>query len=118
MKELKRDLKSVMKGLKALLQETEKIAKKVDKIGKAKVAKKPKPKPRVKPAKKRVAKKATKVTAIDAVLSVVKKSKKGVDTAILKKKTGFVERKIWDVVNRLKKQGKIKSKGKGVYVKA
>jgi len=35
----------------------------------------------------------------------------------LKKKTGFEGRKIKDIIYRLKKQGKIKSLGKGIYVK-
>jgi len=33
-------------------------------------------------------------------------------------KTGFEGRKIWDIIFRLRKQGKIKSDRKGLYVKA
>ena len=130
MKQIKRDLQSVVKNLKSLMQKTEKIAKKLDKLEKAK----PKPKPkarakpkakvavRVRPAKKRVvrkapAKKKAKVTAIDTVFKLIKGSKKGVNTATLKKKTGFSDKKIWNIINRLKKQGEIKSARKGVYVK-
>jgi len=36
----------------------------------------------------------------------------------LKKKTGFKDNIIHNIVYKLKKQGKIKSAGKGVYVKA
>jgi len=36
----------------------------------------------------------------------------------LEKKTGFVGRKIRDIIFRLRKQGKIKSERKGIYVKA
>jgi len=86
---------------------------------------KPRAKTRVKakPAKERVTrkvtvKKGTKVTAIDAVLGVIKRSRKGVTTAQIKEKTGFSEKKIWDIVNRAKRQGKVKSVGRGVYVKA
>jgi hypothetical protein len=32
--------------------------------------------------------------------------------------TGFDDRKIWAIVSRAKKQGKIKSVRRGVYVKA
>jgi hypothetical protein len=46
MKELKRDLQSVAKSLKALTQKTEKIAKQLDKLAKVKVAKRPKRKPK------------------------------------------------------------------------
>ena len=125
MKALKRDLQSVVKSLKALTQKTEKIAKKLNKLEKAMAAKKPRAKARVKvkPAKERVTrkvtvKKRTKVTAIDAVLGVMKRSRKGVTTAQIKEKTGFSEKKIWDIVNRAKRQGKVKSVGRGVYVKA
>jgi len=41
-----------------------------------------------------------------------------VDKAILIKKTGFEDKKIRDITYRLRKQGKIKSVGKGLYVKA
>jgi hypothetical protein len=124
MKALKRDLQSVVKSLKALTQRTEKIAKKLNKLEKAMAAKKPRAKARVKakPAKERVTrkvtvKKRTKITAIDAVLGVIKRSRKGVTTAQIKEKTGFNEKKIWDIVNRAKRQGKVKSVGRGVYVK-
>ncbi len=89
------------------------------------VHQKPRAKTRVKakPAKERVTrkvtvKKETKVTAIDAVLGVTKRSRKGVTTAHIKEKIGFSEKKIWDTVNRAKRQGKVKSVGRGVYVKA
>ena len=58
-----------------------------------------------------------KTTGIDTVLAIIKRSKKGVDTAMLKKKTGFNERQIWSFIYRLKKQGKIKALQKGSYVK-
>ncbi len=128
MKQIKRDLQSVVKNLKSLMLKTEKIAKKLDKLEKAKPRAKAKPKAkakaavRVRPTKKRVvrkapAKKKAKVTAIDTVFKLIKRTKKGVNTASLKKKTGFSDKKIWNIINRLKKQGEIKSARKGVYVK-
>ena len=39
-------------------------------------------------------------------------------TSTLKKKTGFADHKIHTIIYNLKKQGKIKSVGRGVYVKA
>ena len=114
-----------MKSLKALTQKTEKIVKKLNKLEKAMAAKKPRAKARVKakPEKERVTrkvtvKKRTKVTAIDAVLGVMKRSRKGVTAAQIKENTGFSEKKIWDIVNRAKRQGRVKSVGRGVYVKA
>lgn len=118
MKELERDLQSVAKSLKALTQKTEKIAKKLDKIAKPKVAKKPKPKPKAKPRKRPVAKKTARLTASETILSIIKKSRKGVDNATLRKGTGFEGRKIRDILYRLKKQRKIKSPRTGFYVKA
>ncbi len=59
--------------------------------------------------------KPAKLTAIDTVFGAIKRFKKGVDTATLKKKTGFKGN--IDIVYKLKKQGKIKSVSRGVYLK-
>lgn len=122
MKELKRDLQSVAKSLKALTQKTEKLAKKLDNLSKVQAAKKPKRKPKAKPKarprKRPVAKKKARPIASGTVLSIIKKSRKGVDNATLRKKTGFEGRKIRDILYRLKKQRKIKSPRTGFYVKA
>jgi transcription initiation factor IIE alpha subunit len=111
MSQLKKDLKAVAKDLKRLTQKTDKMIKRLEKLEKAQAAKKPK-------AKKAVAKKPTRVSASETVLAIVKRSRKGIDTATLEKKTGFVGRKIRDIIFRLRKQGKIKSERKGIYVKA
>ena len=114
MKQLQKDLNAVLKKLKALTRKTEGMVKKIEK---AKAPKKAKAKARVKikAAKKKVGKKAT---AIDTVFAIIKKSRKGVNAATLKKKTGFEDKKIWNNVNTLKRKGKIKSAGRGVYVEA
>jgi predicted Rossmann fold nucleotide-binding protein DprA/Smf involved in DNA uptake len=65
--------------------------------------------------KKPAAKKTTK-TAIDSVFGFIKRYKKGVNTATLMKKTGFSEKQIQNNVYKLKKQGKIKSVGRGLYL--
>ena len=57
-------------------------------------------------------------TAAETVFAVIKKSKKGVDTATLMEKTGFNRVKIANNVKVLKKKGLVKSPEKGVYVKA
>jgi hypothetical protein len=125
MKQLKREFKLVLKSLKALSQKTEKMIKTLDKLEKSQMGKKTrvKAKPKAKsikkaPVRKLVASKKTKLTAADTILSVIKKSRKGVDTAALTKKTGLEGRKIWDITYRLKKQGKIKKDRKGLYLKA
>jgi len=71
------------------------------------------------PAKKAVAqKKATQVTATDKILQIVKRSKKGVDVPTLKKKSGFDDKKVRNIVFRASKEGKIKKSGRGLYVGA
>jgi len=70
------------------------------------------------PVKKAAVKNAAPVTAVDTVLAIIKRSKKGVGTAALMEKTGYNQKKISNLVYKLKKQGKIKSFRKGVYVKA
>jgi hypothetical protein len=125
MKELKREFKSVLKSLKALSQKTEKMIKTLDKLEKGQMPKKTKEKAKPKakamkkaPVRESAASKKTKLTAADTILGVIKRSRKGVDTAALTKKTGLEGRKIWDITYRLKKQGKIKKDRKGLYVKA
>ena len=108
---------NLKKNLQAVIRELNKLAKNVDRLIIA-LDKLEKPKAKTvktKPAKKVAAKKP--VTAVDAVLKIINRSKKGVDIAALMKKTGFNQKKIHNVVYKLKKQGKVKSVGKGVYLK-
>jgi hypothetical protein len=49
------------------------------------------------------------------VLSVMRRSSRGVDIAGLKAKTGFEDKKIRNIVFRLTKQGTIRRAGRGVY---
>jgi len=128
MKNLKKNLQAVNRELKALAKKVDRVAVAVGKLEKPKVAKKPKAKAvKRKPVKKTVAKKVaakkpatkkTTKTVIDTVFATIKGYKKGVNTAALMKKTGFSEKQIHNNVYKLKKQGKIKSVGRGVYLKA
>jgi len=122
MKALKKDLQSVVKSLKLLTKQTEQIAKSLGKIETPRPAKK---RPIVKSGKKTVtkkaskktsAKKATSKTATDTVLSIIKRSKKGLNTAALEKKTNFDAIKVRNIIFRLKRQGQIQSKSRGIYV--
>ena len=113
MKQLKKDLQAVSKSLKQLTLRTEKIAKNLDKLERPKPVKKSKAK-----AKSKVTTKPVKVSAAATVLAIIKRSRKGVDVATLKNKTGFEGRKISNIVQRFKREGKIKSGGRGIYVKA
>ena len=136
MKEVQKLLKMVSDGLKTLAQGVEAIAEKVDETAKTKSAVKVKSKKqsapvktakpvskKAKPLKKAVPKvdrkKAVKpTTAVDAVLNIISRSPKGVNTAAIKAKTGYDQKKISNLVYKLKKQGKIKSIEKGVYGKS
>jgi predicted Rossmann fold nucleotide-binding protein DprA/Smf involved in DNA uptake len=127
MKELDVFLKTVVDGMKVMAQGVESLAEKLDGIAKARLEEKAKAKPaRKAPAKpkKKVAKKAAKkpvakkpVTAVGTVLKIINRSKKGVSPSTLMEKTGFAPQKVHNIVYNLKKQGKIKSVGRGVYLK-
>ena len=123
MGQLKKDIQFVIRNLKALTKKAEVMARKLDRLEKAGEKKaKTKQMAKAKPAKravpkKAVGKKAKKATATDKVLAIINRSKKGVNTATLKQKTGFDEIKVRNIVFRLKKQKRIMSKPKGVYIK-
>ena len=70
---------------------------------------------KVAPAKKSAAQKAP--TATDMVRTVVYRYKNGLSVAQLKKKTGFDDKKVANIVYKLKKQGAVVSPSKGVYKK-
>ena len=121
----KKDLQALTKDIKALERKFEKLLKEFDKGKKATVAKKATAKParlkttRKAPAKKAPAKKkSAKPTATDQVLKIINRSKKGVDVATLIIKTGFNEKKIWNILHRAFKTGKIKRVDRGKYVGA
>jgi len=114
---IKKDLQAVNKELNALATKIEKMIAAVDKVEKPKAAP-PKPAKKVAVKKPASEKSAGKVTAADTVLAIVKRSKKWVDTAALMEKTGYNQKKVANIVFKLRKQGKIKSESKGVYVKA
>jgi hypothetical protein len=122
---LKKDLQSLQREIKALVRKIEKLIREFDKGKEAKVTKKVTAKPtKAKSTKKASAKKApakkkpAKLTATDQVLEIINGSKNGVNTATLMTKTGFDQRKIWSIINRASKAGKIKRAGKGIYIGA
>ena len=111
---LKKDITAIGKKVENLLKEFEKSGK--TKLTKASKAKAVKAKPTKKAPKAPVKKKAVEVTATDQVLKIINRSKKGVDTAILMKKTGFNQKKVANILYRSFKAGKIKRADKGIYV--
>ena len=123
MNQLKKDLEALSRDLKVLADKTERWLKMLEKYEKPK-AKPAKAKAVKKVAakkaapKKAVPKKAKPATAADTVLAIINRYKKGVNNAALMEKTGYNQKKISNLVFKLRKQGKIKSVAKGVYVKA
>jgi hypothetical protein len=129
MKEVQNLLNIVSEGLKSLAQGVEAIAGKLDDaagpkgpaksagkkksqaVGKTARAKKAAP-----PAVKKKAAKAP--TAAETVMTIISRSKRGVNTAAIKEKTGYNQKKVANIIFKLKKQGKIKTIEKGVYVKS
>ena len=105
MKQLKKDVLALSKSLKALAKRTEQMAKKLERLEETKG------KPKAQP-------KRAKATASEIILSIIKRSRKGVSSATLQKKTGFNNQTIWNNISQLKKRGKIKKIGTGVYVPA
>ena len=118
---LKKEFKVVEKKMGMLLKAVEKIGKAPKAAAKKAVTKKTTKTKAIKkaPAKKLAAKKATpQATATEQILGIVKRFKKGVDVPTLKKKTGFDDKKVRNIVFRASKEGKIKKSGRGIYVGA
>jgi hypothetical protein len=122
MRPVRKELRDVIKGLKILAQKTEKIEME---LGKAS------PKTILAVAQRRAAMRARGarrssrgvvargrrgITATETVYEIIKRGGKGVTTTQIKKKTGFDDKKIWNVINRLKTLRKIKSARRGIYV--
>lgn len=139
MKDLEKYLKVLSDGMKTLAKGFESVAEKVDRLAKTEEAVKAAPqrsqgttakktprKPGKRPASPKPTKTAKKVTpqkskaptATDIVYQIIARYKNGVNSATIKKNTGFNDKKVQNIIYKLKKQGKIKSTAKGVYVKA
>ena len=52
----------------------------------------------------------------DTVVGIVRRSRKGVNVASIREKTGFDDKQIRTYIYKAKRQGKIKNKSRGVYV--
>lgn len=122
--DLKKNLQTVNNDINKLSQKIEKLIAAMDKAAKTKPAK---PKTvKAKPAKKSIVKlrkkssvnKYSQLPANLAVLEIIEKSDQAVDIATLKEKSGFQGQKLYNVLSRLKKQGKVKNPNKGFYLKA
>jgi hypothetical protein len=138
MKDVEKMVKTLIDGLKSLSKGIDGAAKRIDSVVKNKTAAAPKAKPGRRPGAKKVATKkvaAKKVapkkapakkaaaaskgeTAINSVYQIISRAKNGADTATIKQKTGFNDKKVQNIIYKLKKQGRIQSSKKGIYGKA
>jgi len=110
-----KDLQAIRNKLTKLAEKTEKLAAELGKAQKPAV-KSVKTAPKSKSVTKKAPVKAAKKTDTDKVLEIINRSKKGVDTATLMKKTGFDQKKVRNMLHRTYKQGKITRVAKGIYV--
>ena len=112
---LTKDLQAISNKLTKLAEQTEKLAAALEKTDQP-AAKSVKTKTKAKTVTKKAPAKGGKITDTDKVLEIINRSKKGVDTATLMKKTGFNQKKVRNMLNRTYKQGKITRVEKGIYV--
>ena len=110
-----KDLQAISKELTKLVKQTEKLAAALGKTEKPE-AKSVTTKTKAKAVTKKAPAKGAKLTDTDKVLAIINRTKKGVDTATLMKKTGFNQKKVRNILQRTYKQGKIKRVEKGIYV--
>jgi len=112
-----KELQAIRNKLTKLAEKTEKLAAALEKTNQS-AAKTVKTQTKTKAVAKKVPVKAAKKTDTDKLLAIINRSKKGVDTATLMKKTGFNQKKVRNMLNRTYKQGKITRVEKGIYVGA
>jgi predicted Rossmann fold nucleotide-binding protein DprA/Smf involved in DNA uptake len=105
MNDLKMSLRKVARELTKAAKEVEKLAGKLEAQTKAR------------PEKMVSKKTVNQPTAADTVFRIIARYKKGANMAAIKEKTGYDNKKIHNLVYKLKKLGKIKSEAKGVYMK-
>jgi predicted Rossmann fold nucleotide-binding protein DprA/Smf involved in DNA uptake len=109
---LQKDLQAVNRELKKLITKTNKLISEVSEIESKKAElKTSKSTTKKAPA----AKKASAQTDTEKVIKIIKGLKKGVGPKTLMKKTGFNEKKIYNILYRATKSGKIKKIDRGIY---
>ena len=106
MKSIKKEWQFIVEGVKAVTEKTEKIVDELDRLGKAKSARKTGT--ATEAPQKKAAKKSAGVAACDSILDIIKTNGKGVDVAELEERTGLSEKEIRRAVFRLRKEDKVK----------
>ena len=115
MKRLKKDFQIISDQLKSILQKVEKMMSNIEIMekGQGQINNKHSFLPLEKQDKG-----VKKKSATETVLKIIMRTKKGVTTAMIQKKTGYSSRKIWDIVHRAYRDGKIKKLDRGTYIKS
>jgi predicted transcriptional regulator len=119
--EIHKELQSIVKYIGQLADSVANIAAAIENLPGPDTA----PRPAVKRApvrkivrvKNGVVEKVKRIPATQIVYDLIRESPQGMDTAALMKATGFNQRKVHNVIFRLKKQGQIMSTQRGVYRK-
>jgi predicted transcriptional regulator len=119
--EIHRELQSIIKSIGQLADSVANIVAAVEEASRADAAKRPRvkraPVRKIVVVKNGVVEKIKRIPATQIVFDLIRESPEGMDTASLMKVTGFNQRKVHNVIFRLKKQGQIKSSQRGVYRK-
>jgi len=133
MQNLKTELQAVSAALNSLAENVEVLVKALDSSDKKTAAKpaiqkqsakttpiKPKPAksapPKKTPAKRKaVSRSKRKMTDTDKVVGIIKRAKRGINIAELRRKTQFNQKKISNIVHRASQADRIKKIGRGVY---
>lgn len=113
MKAIKKELQSVVRGLKNLIRKTERIERTLENLPVAK-PKRGRPPVTIAPGKRPGAR--GQGTAMEVVYAIIAKRKKGATTTEIREKTGYNNKQIWNAINRLKTRKKIRSARRGIYV--
>ncbi len=115
MKQLKKDCQIISNQLKSILQRVEKMMSNIEIMekGQGRINNKNSSLPLERPDKGVKQRSAT-----ETVLKIIMRTKKGVTTAMIQKKTGYSNRKIWDIVHRAYRDGKIKKLDRGTYIRS
>lgn len=139
MKQMKRELSSLVKSLNALTQKVEKMihkieaaeetqakpkkaavpkkdAKKTAKNSKAAPTRKTAKKPAVQKASKKLSETNTPQHMSDKVLEIIQSAPDGVTTDEIIEQTGLSKRQVWGIVSKAKKAGKIAAAKRGSYI--
>jgi predicted Rossmann fold nucleotide-binding protein DprA/Smf involved in DNA uptake len=116
MKNLQNQLKTVSKSLARLSKQVESINKRIGQLQPAS-SQAGKGKPATKKRSPQKAGSGRSATVLDSVYDVIKRSRKGVNIATLRQKTGLDARQVSNALYKLTKKGDVHAKSRGVYAK-